>query len=287
VVVVKESIKKADILIEAIPYLKAFKGKIVVIKYGGSAMNDINSRQSLLKDIIFMNTVGIRPMLIHGGGPAISQKLKQLGKNVKFVHGKRVTDEHTMKVVDRILSNINKNIMQEIVDLGGNAKQLLAKRNNLILAKCTMPQLGFVGEPVSLNVRFLNRILGKGFIPVISSVAKGYNGNKIYNINADDVATFIAGSLKAEKLVLFTNVEGILKDKGDDRSLLSTLSVNQAQRLIDNGTVSEGMIPKVKACIEALRAGVKKAHIIGAYVPHSLLLEIFTRKGIGTEIVRD
>lgn len=283
----KESIKKADILIEAIPYLRAFKGKVVVIKYGGSAMEDIESRRGLLKDIIFMNTVGIKPILIHGGGPAISQKLKQLGKNVKFIHGRRVTDGHAIKVVDKILAKINRDISQEIIDLGGNARPLLAKKNNLILAKCAEPQLGFVGEPVSLNARFLNRVLKNGFIPVISSVARGYSDNKIYNINADDVATFIGGTLKAEKLVLFTNVEGILKDKADASSLFSTLNVSQAQRLMANGVVSEGMIPKVRACVEALKAGVKKAHIIGVYVPHSLLLEIFTKKGVGTEIVRE
>lgn len=283
----KESIKKADILIEAIPYLKAFKNKVVVIKYGGSAMDDEVSRQSLLKDIIFMNTVGIKPVLIHGGGLTISERLKKLGRVVKFVHGKRVTDEYTMKVVDRILSGINKQITQEIIDLGGYARGLLAKKNNLVLAKCLDPDLGFVGEPVSVNTRFINRMLKKDLIPVVSSVARGENDNKLYNINADDVAAAIAAALKAEKFVLFTNVEGIFKDKFDEKSLLSTLTANQAQRLVDNGTISEGMIPKVTACIEALKAGVKKAHIIGVYVPHSLLLEIFTKKGVGTQITRD
>ena len=283
----KESIKKADILIEAIPYLKAFKDKVVVIKYGGSAMEDAASRQSLLRDIIFMNTVGIKPILIHGGGPAISQKLKQLGKKVKFVSGKRVTDEHTIKVVDRVLSKINKEIVQEITDLGGQARGLLAKRNNLVLTKCKNPKLGFVGTPVCINTRFINRILKKGFIPVISSVGRGETDNKLYNINADDVAAIVSAALKAQKFVLFTNVDGILKDRADQGSLLSTLNVIQAQRLIDNSTISEGMIPKVEACIEALRQGVKKAHIIGAYVPHSLLLEIFTKKGVGTEIIKE
>jgi len=283
----KDSIKKADILIEAIPYIKAFKGKVIVIKYGGSAMDDTYSRQNLLKDIIFMNTVGIRPILVHGGGPAISQKLKQLGMEVKFVKGKRVTDEHTIKVVDRILAGINKEITREITDLGGHARGILGKKNNLILTRCTNPDLGFVGEPVAINTRFINRLLKKDIIPVISSVGKGQNDRKLYNVNADTVAAEIAGIMKAEKFVLFTNVEGILKDKNDQGSLLSTLTINQAQRLAEKGVVSEGMIPKVNACINALKAGVKKAHIIGAYVPHSLLLEIFTKKGIGTEITRE
>ena len=283
----KASIKKADILIEAIPYIKAFMGKVVVVKYGGSALDDEASRRSLLKDIIFMNTVGIRPVLVHGGGPLISQRLKQLGKKVKFVGGKRVTDGHTIKVVDRVLSRINKQITGEIIDLGGLARGLLAKRNNLILAKCRNPKLGFVGEPVTINAGFINRVLKKGFIPVISSVARGQGDYKLYNINADDAARAIAAGLKAEKFVLFTNVEGILKDRGDGGSLLSTLTTSQAQRYVKSGIVSEGMIPKVKACIEALKSGVKKAHIIGAYIPHSLLLEIFTKKGVGTEIVRD
>lgn len=283
----KESIKKADILIEAIPYIKAFKDKVVVIKYGGSAMDDAASRQSLLRDIIFMNVVGIKPLLVHGGGPAISQVLKKSGRPVKFVNGKRVTDEHTIKVVDRVLSRINKGIAQEITDLGGHARGLLAKRNNLILTKCKDPNLGFVGVPVSANTRFINRLLRKGFIPVISSVGRGQSDAKLYNINADDVAAFLSANLKAHKFVLFTNVDGILKDKATHASLLSTLTVQQAERLIDNGTISEGMIPKVSACIEALKAGVKKAHIIGAYVPHSLLLEIFTKKGIGTEIIKE
>lgn len=282
----KESIRKADILIEAIPYLKAFKNKVVVIKYGGSAMDDIESRQGLLKDIIFMSTVGIKPILVHGGGPAISQKLKQLGRSVKFVHGKRVTDEHAIKVVDRILSRINRQITEEIIDLGGQARGLLGKRNNLVLAKCQDPKLGFVGRPVSINARFINRILKKDTIPVLSSVGRGYNDGKLYNINADEVASFIAGALKAEKFVLFTNVEGILKDKADEKSLLSTLTAKSAERLIRKGAISEGMIPKVKACIDALKAGVKKAHIIGAYLPHSLLLEIFTKKGVGTQILK-
>lgn len=283
----KESIKKADILIEAIPYIKAFKDNIVVIKYGGSAMGDAASRQSLLRDIIFMNIVGIKPVLVHGGGPAINQKLKQLGKNVKFIGGKRVTDEHTIKIVDRILTKINKEIVQEITNLGGVAKSLLSKRNNLVLVKCQNPKLGFVGTPVSINTRFINRVLKKGFIPVISSVGRGEADAKLYNINADDVAAAVSSALKAGKFVLFTNVDGILKDRSNQGSLLSTLTISQAERLIDNGTISEGMIPKVSACIEALKAGVKKAHIIGAYAPHSLLLEIFTKKGVGTEIVRD
>ncbi len=283
----KESIKKADILIEAIPYLKAFKNKVVVIKYGGSAMDDVTSRQSLLKDIIFMSTVGIKPVLVHGGGPAISQKLKQLGKNVKFINGKRVTDEHTIKVVDRILTKINKELVEEINELGGQAKQLLAKRNNLVLTKSVNPDLGFVGEPARINIRFINRQLKKDIIPVVSSVGKGYNDSKLYNINADTVAAAIAAALKAEKFVLFTNVDGILKNKADINSLLSTLTVKEADKLVESGVISEGMIPKVQACIDVLKAGVKKAHIIGAYVPHSLLLEIFTKKGVGTQIVRE
>jgi acetylglutamate kinase len=283
----KESIKKADILIEAIPYIKAFKGKVVVIKYGGSAMEDTVSRQSLLRDIIFMNTVGIRPVLIHGGGPAISQRLKTLGKKVKFVNGKRVTDEHTIKIVDRILSKINRQIVQEITDLGGEAKQLLAKRNNLVLARCKNPKLGFVGTPVSINTRFISRVLKKGYIPVISSVGRGQSDNKMYNINADDVAAAVASAFKAEKFVLFTNVEGILKNKSDEKSLLSAITAKQAERLAEDGIISEGMIPKVQACIDALKQGVKKAHIIGAYVPHSLLLEIFTKKGVGTQITKE
>jgi acetylglutamate kinase len=159
--------------------------------------------------------------------------------------------------------------------------------NNLILTKCQNPKLGFVGRPVCANTRFINRVLKKGLIPVISSVGRGQVDHRLYNINADDVAAFIAGELKAEKLVLFTNVEGVLKDRSDSSSLLSTLTVSQASKMIKNKTVSEGMIPKVSACINALKSGVKKAHIIGVYVPHSLLLEIFTKKGVGTQIIKD
>jgi len=283
----KDSIKKADILIEAIPYLKAFRNKVVVIKYGGSAMDDAVSRQSLIKDIIFMSMVGIKLVIVHGGGPAISQRLKKIGAAVKFVNGKRVTDEKTIKVVDRVLRQINKSLVQEIVDLGGFARQLLAKKNNLVLTKCQDPALGFVGEPTHINARFISRILKKDIIPVISSVGRGNSDHKLYNVNADDVASAVAIALKAEKFVLFTNVDGILKNKSDEASLLSTLTVKEAQKLIENGVISEGMIPKVKACIDVLKAGVKKAHIIGAYVPHSLLLEIFTKKGIGTEITKE
>ncbi len=283
----KEAIKKAKVLMEALPYIKSFYDKTVVIKYGGSAMFDDDLKRSVIQDIIFMEYVGMHPIVIHGGGAQISELMKKLGKKPKFIKGLRVTDKETAEIVEMVLDGkINSEIVQLINKNGGNAAGLSGKDGNLIQAKKLRSEkgedIGYVGEVESINPGIID-VLGKqDFIPVISPIGSGRDGHT-YNMNADLVAGEIASALKAHKLVLLTDVKGIYKDK---KTLLSTLKIKDAQKLIKKGVIGKGMIPKVNACITALKAGVAKTHIIDGRIPHSLLLEIYTDKGIGTEIVR-
>lgn len=277
-------IKKADTLIEALPYIKTFQGAAVVVKYGGSAMGDKDTTESVLKDIVFMRLVGMRPILVHGGGPAISQKLKELGRHVKFLEGYRVTDEETLQIVDQILSELNSQMVKQIKRLGGSSAGLLGKDKDLIKAKRYRKDMGYVGQILSISPGPIKRLIRRGSIPVISPVARGEAG-EIYNVNADQAASSIAQALKAEKMVLLTDVEGILRFKEDPSSVISTLQMKDVEDLIERGVIEGGMIPKVRACTEALKGGVNKTHIVDARLPHSLLLEIFTQSGVGTEIV--
>lgn len=283
----EEIIKKADVLIEALPYIRNFQKKIVIIKYGGSAMEMPEIRKGVLEDIIFMNFVGICPVLVHGGGPAISQEMRKAGKKIEFVEGLRVTDEETMKIVDFALTKINKSIVSEIKSLGGKAKGLCGVKDAVIKAekKAADVDLGYAGQIKSIDIKPIKSALSRKNIPVISPVGTGEDG-KPYNINADLVASKIASALEAEKIVLLTNVKGIMTNKDDPESVLSALTEAQAIDLMERKIIEEGMIPKVKAAIEALDGGVKKAHIIDGKLQHSLLLEIFTDKGIGTEMVK-
>ncbi|MBU4310853.1 acetylglutamate kinase [bacterium] len=282
----KEAIKKAKVLMEALPYIKSFYDKIVVIKYGGSAMIDEDLKRSVIQDIIFMEYVGMHPIVIHGGGAQISELMKKLGKKPKFIKGMRVTDKETAEIVEMVLDGkINSEIVQLINKNGGNAAGLSGKDGNLIRAKKLLGEkgedMGYVGEVESINPGIID-VLGKqDFIPVISPIGAGKDGHT-YNMNADLVAGELASALKAHKLVLLTDVKGIYKGK----TLLPTLKIKDAKKLIEKGVIGAGMIPKVKACITALKAGVAKTHIIDGRIPHSLLLEIYTDKGIGTEIVR-
>lgn len=282
----KEAIKKAKVLMEALPYIKSFYDKTVVIKYGGSAMIDEKLKKSIIQDIIFMEYVGMHPIVIHGGGAQISELMKKLGKKPKFIKGMRVTDKETAEIVEMVLDGkINSEIVQLINKNGGNAAGLSGKDGNLIRAKKLLGEkgedMGYVGEVESINPGIID-VLGKqDFIPVISPIGAGKDGHT-YNMNADLVAGELASALKAHKLVLLTDVKGIYKGK----TLLPTLKIKDAKKLIEKGVIGAGMIPKVKACITALKAGVAKTHIIDGRIPHSLLLEIYTDKGIGTEIVR-
>ena len=286
-----EAIKKADVLIEALPYIKKFSGKVIVIKYGGSSLGKKELKRSIIEDIVFMNYAGMKPVLVHGGGPDISKKLEELGKKPEFIDGFRVTDKEALEVVDSVLTRLNAELVENIKSIGGNAFGLIGRDANIIKAKKInlkdgKKDLGFVGEIVSVDTTVIERFLDANVIPVIAPLGRGDDGN-IYNINADTSASAIAGALKAEKFVLLTNVPGILKNRNDRESLLHTVSVGEIEKLIKKGTIESGMIPKTRACVDAVSKGVKKSHIIDAGLPHALLLEIFTDKGIGTEIIKD
>ena len=281
----EESIRKADILIEALPYLQAFRGKIIVAKYGGSAIDNPASMRGILQDLVFLRAVGLHPVLVHGGGPAITAQLLARGRKTRFVDGMRVTDGPTMRIVNRALEEVNRRLVAQIRILHGLAEGIVA-RHRVVLAQPhpRAAQLGFVGTVRGVHTSALRAIFTRHAIPVISPV--GTCEGRLYNINADSVASAVAAHLKAEKLVLLTNGRGILRQQSDISSLISTLSIREARVLLERQVIQEGMIPKVKACVEALRRGVKKTHVIEASLPHAMLLEIFTKKGIGTEIVR-
>ena len=283
-------IKKADVLIEALPYIQSYYGKTIVIKYGGAAMTDKNIRRNVLRDIVFMNYVGMRPILVHGGGPSASARLKELGKEVKFIHGYRVTDKETMEVVESEFMKINAEIVQELTDLGSAAISLSGKEDRFIEVvkhpDIMGQDIGFVGDIRKINGDVLQKIIASDIIPVIPPIGIGVKDNLPYNINADQVAAEIARSLGAVKFVVLTNVKGIMKDVDDASSFLANVNAEEAAAMIKSGIISGGMIPKVNACLRALDRGVKKAHIIDVQIPHGILMEIFTDKGIGTEIVR-
>lgn len=283
-------IEKASVLIEALPYIKAFFGKTVVIKYGGAAMVEEGLKRSVILDVILMHYVGMRPILVHGGGPQIGRAMKQAGLEPKFVQGLRVTDEETMRIVEQVLvGEINQEIVSLINHHGALAVGLSGKDGGLIRAKKTSTvqggeevDLGLVGEVMSVAPAILRALERDGFVPVVAPTGFGEDG-LTYNINADIVAGELAAALSAEKLVLLTDTDGILDKEG---KLLSTLNRAEIEQLVLDGTLSEGMLPKVQACLTALKGGVRKTHIINGTIPHALLLEIFTTAGIGTEIVQ-
>jgi acetylglutamate kinase len=281
-------IKKADILIEALPYIQQFKDKIVVIKYGGAAMENEEMRSGTLEDIVFMNVVGIKPVLIHGGGPFINKNMQQAGIKPNFIDGHRVTDEKAIKIVYKTLSEINKKIIDEIKEFQAKAESFGGADCGLIKIKepsrAQMKKFGFVGEIDSISVTEIKKCLKESKIPVIFPIAED-DKKRHFNINADVASAKIASGLKAQKLVLLTNTQGIMMNQADDESLISTLNIREVKDLIKREIIKGGMLPKVKACIEALKNDVDKTHIIDGRIPHSLLLEIFTDKGIGTEIV--
>lgn len=284
----EEIIEKANVLIEALPYIKTFHHKAFVIKFGGSIMMDEATRRGILKDVVFMSFVGIRPVLVHGGGPAIDERMRQKRLQPEFVEGLRVTDARTIKIVVSTLSELNEDIVKEVGDLGGKAQGLNGYDDKLLKVKRhrSKPSVGYVGDVVSVNPTPMNRLASKGIISIVAPLGVGEDGRP-YNVNADQASAHIASALGAEKLVLLTNVKGIIRDPDDEETFISTLSVEEVGTLIENKVVQAGMIPKVRAAILALGAGVKKTHIIDGRIRHSLLLEIFTDKGIGTEIIKE
>lgn len=279
--------KKAEILVEALPYLQAFHGKTVVIKYGGSVMAEGPAAQSILSDIALMRTVGIQPILVHGGGPEINQTLQQLGKQPQFISGLRVTDDDTMAVVDMVLvGQVNKRIVAQLQMLGVPAVGVCGKDSHLLHVQKKQhegPDLGWVGSVQQVNPKLIHVLLESGMIPVIASVGMDGQGQS-YNINADEVAVAIAQAMQAEKLVYLTDVPGVLADARNPESVFSTLSVDEAEQAILDGRITGGMIPKVQSAIRTICQGVKSVHILDGRVPHALLLEIFTHQGIGTMI---
>ncbi len=283
----EEAIKKAEVLIEALPYIKRFHKKIVVIKYGGSILGEEKIRRGILEDIVFLNFMGLRPVLVHGGGPNISDRMRVSGKKTEFIDGMRVTDEETLLVVEEELQKLNDIIVKEISDLGANAVGLNGKDRDLIQAeKKEAPiDLGLVGQIINIGSQVILEELQKDKVPVILPMGIGKD-KKTYNVNADEAAANISASLKAEKMVLLTNVKGIMRNSEDPNSFISTITIEEIGALIGDKVIQQGMIPKVNACINALDKGVKKTHIIDARISHGLLLEIFTDRGVGTEIIK-
>jgi acetylglutamate kinase len=292
---VKKSVERADILLEALPYIRRFYNKTVVIKYGGHAMVDEELKKMFAMDVVMMKYIGINPVVVHGGGPQIGTILKKFGKESRFVQGMRVTDEETMSIVEMVLvGQVNKEIVGLINHHGGKAVGLSGKDGNLIQAekyylseeraKDTPPEIidiGLVGKVREINAKLILSLAAEGFIPVIAPTGAGEKG-ETYNINADIVAGEVAAALRAEKMVLLTDVPGVMDKKG---SLINTMTDRDALAFIDDGTISGGMYPKVKCCLKALKGGVQKAHIVDGRLKHAVLLEMFTDKGIGTEIV--
>lgn len=279
-------VEKASILIEALPYIRKFRGKEILIKYGGAAMDYPEVRDNVLHDLVFMNYVGIRPILIHGGGSAITENLRKRGIQSRFVNGLRVTDKATVEVVAETLGRINREIVNDInrygaqaVGLSGHDAELL----NVVKHKAN-GDVGYVGEVVSVNILPIKELTEFSIIPVISPLGIDKKG-ETYNVNADEAACKIAAAMQVQKLMVLTNVQGILREKDHVESLIPSLQVSEVEELIQKKVITDGMIPKVNSCITALQGGIKKAHIIDGRIKHSLLLEIFTDKGIGTEIV--
>jgi acetylglutamate kinase len=282
---VKEAIRKADVLIEALPYIKKFHKKIFVIKYGGSILGEERIRKSIIEDIVFLRYTGIRPILVHGGGPNITEKLKEHKITTEFIEGMRVTDAFTLKVVEDELNELNDLIVREIKAYGADACGF-KKEDQLLFAekKKSKKDLGFVGEVIGFDEEKLEVAL-KTTIPVITPMGIASDGTT-YNINADEVAFFLAAKLHAEKLVLLTNVLGLMRNPQDETSLISTISMRNAEELISQKVIDKGMLPKIRAAVQAIEQGVGKAHIVDAKIPHAILLEIFTNEGIGTEIIK-
>ncbi len=281
----QESIGKADVLIEALKYIKQFYGKTIVIKYGGHAMIDEELKEKVILDIVLMKYVGMNPVIIHGGGPEITEVMDKMGKKSEFVKGLRVTDAEAMEIVEMVLGKINKGLVALINEHGAKAVGLSGKDAGLISAeKCKLDvDLGFVGDVSEIDPTIINVLDREGFIPVISSI--GTCDGDTYNINADLVAGEIAASLRAEKLIMLTDVRGIMRDQKDQSTLVSTIKASEIGKFSEEGIISGGMLPKVEACVVALRGGVKKTHIIDGRISHSILLEIFTDSGIGTQII--
>lgn len=277
--------QKAQILMNALPYIKKYSGKIVVIKYGGNAMINESLKRAVMGDILLLNLIGIKVVLVHGGGPHIKEVLDRVGIESKFIDGLRVTDAETMKIVQMVLAGqVNKDLVSLLGSMGGNAIGLCGLDDRMIRVQKMSDDLGFVGKITSLDVEIIKDNLDKGYIPVIATIGTDKDG-QAYNINADTAAAEIAGALNAECMVSMTNIDGVLRDKDDASSLIASLTVEEADELKREGIIAGGMIPKVQCCIDAIQAGVKRVFIVNGTVPHAILIELLTEEGLGTMFI--
>lgn len=277
--------QRAEILTQALPYIQEYRNKIIVVKYGGNAMISEELKEAVIGDLVLLSLIGIKVVLVHGGGPEINDLLKKTGKKSEFIDGLRVTDEETIEAVQMVLAGkINKNLVNKIENMGGKAVGLCGIDGHMIKAKQLDDVHGFVGDITDVNTEIITDLLEKDYIPVISTV--GYdNENNSYNINADTAAAYIAGALKAESLINMTDIPGLLRDMNDTSTLIKKLYVSDARELMHDGVISGGMIPKVQCCTEAIRMGVKKVFIIDGRIPHAILIETLTDEGIGTMFI--
>ena len=275
------------VLMQALPYIQKLYGKTIVVKYGGNAMISEELRETVINDIILMKCIGIEPIVVHGGGPDISKFLNRIGEKSEFINGLRYTDENTIDIVQMVLGGkVNKDLVKLIEKSGGKAIGICGIDGSLLKAKklITEDDLGYVGEITSVNTDILKMAMSSGYIPVVGSIALGEDDNNLYNINADTCAAKIASALKAEKLILLTDVPGVMIDPSDKNSLLSVLRLHEVPKLLHDKVIKGGMIPKIDCCVESVRMGVKRAHIIDGRVPHSIILELLSNEGIGTMI---
>ena len=278
---------RARILVHALPYIQKYSGKIIVIKYGGNAMINEELKDSVMRDIVLLSLIGVKVVLVHGGGPEITDMLKKIGKESKFVDGLRVTDRETVDIVQMVLAGkINKSLVNLIENKGGRAIGLSGVDGHMIQAKVKDERLGFEGDITHVDVQPIFDVIDKGYIPVVSTVGCDDEGN-IYNINADTAAAKIAGELHAESLISMTDISGILKDKNDPSTLIPKITVAEAPGLIENGIISGGMLPKVECCVNAISWGVRQVFIIDGTIPHAILIETLTDEGIGTMFVKE
>ncbi|WP_164496949.1 MULTISPECIES: acetylglutamate kinase [unclassified Flavonifractor] len=279
-------VDRAKVLAEALPYIQKYYGKTVVVKYGGNAMISDELRQAVISDIILLHLVGIRVVVVHGGGPEITEMLNKIGKESKFVDGLRYTDEETMEVVQQVLcGKVNKNLVATLNRMGGKAVGLCGMDAGMFQAKKLDEKYGLVGEITAVEPQMVEDALKDGYIPVVSTVAQGIDGENSYNINADTAAAKLATALKAEKLILLTDVRGLMMDPKNDNTLLPVVRLSQVPGLVQDGVIKGGMIPKVECCVEAVRSGVENAIILDGRIPHSILIELLSDEGIGTMLM--
>ena len=282
-------IEKGNVLIEALPYIQRFNRKVIVVKYGGSAMLDKEFMMNVIQDVTLLKLVGFKPIIVHGGGKAISGYIQKLGMEPKFINGLRVTDEETLEVAEMVLSSVNKQLVSQVESLGVRAIGISGKDGALLTCKkkySNGEDIGYVGEITKVNADILFDLLEKDFLPIVMQIGMDENFHG-YNINADDAASAIAKAVKANKLAFLTDTEGVYLDPNDPKTVISEMTVSEAHELIESGAIAGGMLPKINNCIEAIEQGVSRVHIIDGRILHSILLEIFTNKGIGTAILED